>query len=329
MGNLNREWCYLNLADGIKDIPEYEWYGITYQNATRKSTEATCKIIKSLYPESKIVVGGAGANHHTIKHADYIVKGESELDLSEWFNNPTSCDFGYIGNLDLVKEPYRDESCINRTGIHGSNELSTTIMATRGCPYNCSFCDKAHGMSSVYRMRSPEMVIQEIISLNSTYDIKHVRFVDDCLTCNEAYTIELCGKLKSVPVSFICITRADRVNERIMKALASAGCTQIDFGIESGSQRILDLMNKRTTVEQNGKAIQLAKENGIKVKAFLMMDYPSEFDSDKRKTLEFVDKYKPDMFSLSKYSSDEYFYPDNNKEWISFKEEIEKLLQVA
>lgn len=306
----------VNWASGIveSELPDTSTFGITCQTATYQSTREVISTIRTLRPKAHIVVGGALPSS-----APYLA---SKLEADEV----------YSGFYADIRDYLPDRSKFNRnhlidlTGVHGSLKPSTHMMASVGCPYSCKFCEKRHSMYRQYIYRTPEHILQEWDQLWKDYGIQHIRFSDDCFTANKKHTLELCEALTTRPQTYICITRTDRVDSEIFKALADSGCVQIDFGIESGSQRILDLMGKEVTVEQNLKSIQLAHEHGIKVKAFLMMNYPSETDTDRESTIQFVKDAKPEFFQLASYTSNDYFYLDNDTQWINFRSRIEQCI---
>lgn len=193
--------------------------------------------------------------------------------------------------------------------------------------HNCKFCEKGHEMYKQVIYRDPSHVVEELNQLKSEYGIQHVRFTDDCFTLNKKRTIELCQYVAKTGLTYVCITRTDRVDRDILQALADSGCTQIFYGIESGSQRILDAMQKDLTVEQNITAIKLTQEYGIKAKALLMIGYPGETEEDKQMTLDFVKVSQPDLWVLSKWTTGDYFYADNDPEWLGFKNRISECLE--
>lgn len=341
----------LNLADKRQyDIPEADIYGITFPSACISAVTEIVNKIRSQYPSARLMVGGP---HPTVcpeqvrstLNVDYIVRGEAEsiiVDLVKGKYDRGIVEAGIIKDLDSLPFPARElfdpKDVVNLTGIHGSDKPSTTVITSRGCPYACSFCCKRHLMYRLYRYRSPDNVVKELEELISTYSIEHIRFVDDIFTLNKKRTLALCSKLKKLGITFICITRADCIDREIAKGLQEAGCTQVDFGIETASPRLLSLINKNESPELMERAIRIVKEAGIKVKLFLMMGLPTETELDREFTLKFIARVKPDAYTLSRFrpipgSSLEaldtpyWFYPDDDVEWRSYKERIEKILR--
>lgn len=323
-----------NLANTIDIKFKYghsDVYIITYSSATRYGVKNTCEYIRKTYPESKIILGGP---HPTVSpynvfgdiYGDTIITGEAEEFIIEYLNNDyyddmsiyhddthihhggmTIYNAGIIENLDSLQFPARKlfnyNNVVNKSGIHGCEKgiLSTTMISSRGCNYKCSFCCHNHMMYSKWRSRSAENISKEIISLKEDYGIKHIRFVDDCFTFNRDRIKKICKNTKELDISFMCITRADICGIDMLKMLKDGGCTTIDIGVESGSNRLLNMMNKRESVEQMKKCIIDAKNIGLKTKVFLQYNLPYETEEDIQKTMDFLRECKPDYYTLSKF----------------------------
>ena len=167
---------------------------------------------------------------------------------------------------------------------HGNSAL--TISTQRGCPYTCKWCSTAvYGQS--YRRRSPQNVVDEISEIVQTYNPDSLWFVDDVFTVSHKWLESFANELESrkMNVRFECITRADRMNENVVQLLKRAGCFRVWIGAESGSQKVIDLMDRRVDVNQVRKMIQLSKKCGIKAGTFIMLGYPGETEEDIFETL--------------------------------------------
>jgi radical SAM superfamily enzyme YgiQ (UPF0313 family) len=137
-------------------------------------------------------------------------------------------------------------------------------------------------------------------------------------------------------ITWMCITRGDALNADLLSKMKAAGCVEIHIGVESGSQKVLDLMNKRTTVDTLVWAIGLIKGAGIRAKVYLMYGFPGEDDEDRRLTLEFVERTKPDGVTVSKFApipgsrlwnhgvlaSEQWFYQDTDREYQEFRRKV-------
>ena len=181
---------------------------------------------------------------------------------------------------------------------HGSNAISISTM--RGCPYSCRWCSRAvYGGS--YRRRSPLLVVDEIQEIVARYAPDSLWFVDDVFTINHRWIEEFAAEMarRGLRVPYECITRADRLNERMVTLLQQSGCFRVWIGAESGSQKILDAMDRRVTVAQVRDMIQLSKKHGIQTGTFIMLGYPGETEADIEATIEHLKSADPDQFTIT------------------------------
>jgi anaerobic magnesium-protoporphyrin IX monomethyl ester cyclase len=181
---------------------------------------------------------------------------------------------------------------------HGHNAVS--ISTQRGCPYTCRWCSTAvYGQS--YRRRSAKNVVDEIVFLQKNYDFDLIWFVDDVFTVSHKWIKEFHDELQNrqVNVQFECITRADRLNEEVLQILRACGCFRVWIGAESGSQRIIDAMDRRVDVEQVRRMIKSARKEGIQAGTFIMLGYPGETEADIRETVEHLKDSNPDLFTIT------------------------------
>jgi len=178
--------------------------------------------------------------------------------------------------------------------------FSMNAVTTRGCPYSCNWCARpVHGQR--YTSRSPEHVVSEIAWLKRTCAPDHVAFADDIFGLKPGW-IERFAQLSvesGAVVPFKCLMRADLVDERVAPALRAAGCRTVWIGAESGSQSVLDAMDKGLRVEQIERATRLLHAEGIEVGFFLQFGYPGESREDIRKTIAMVRRCRPDDIGIS------------------------------
>ena len=206
-----------------------------------------------------------------------------------------------IADLDALPMPDREAIDHQRylnawRQHHGSS--SVNLITARGCPYRCTWCSHAvYGYS--HRRRSPENVANEVAWIVDRYQPDQLWYADDVFTISHPwlhrYTAELRSRGLALP--FETITRADRLqSEEAVAALRELGCSRIWIGSESGSQRILDAMERGVSVEQVRRAVHLAQRNGIRVGMFLMWGYEGEEIEDIASTVEHVKLSNPDVF---------------------------------
>ena len=181
---------------------------------------------------------------------------------------------------------------------HGHSAVS--LSTQRGCPYTCRWCSTAvYGQS--YRRRSPKAVVDEIEWLQKNYDFDLVWFVDDVFTVSHKWLRAFHEELQQrrVQLQFECITRADRLDKEIVALLRACGCFRVWIGAESGSQRIIDAMDRRVEVGQVRAMIQAARQAGIQAGTFIMLGYPGETEDDIRQTVEHLKASNPDLFTIT------------------------------
>ncbi len=208
-----------------------------------------------------------------------------------------------IRDIDVLPFPNRHKIDLSQylhawKKAHGHNALS--ISTQRGCPYTCRWCSTAvYGQS--YRRRSAKNVVDEIVFLQKNYAFDLIWFVDDVFTVSHKWIKEFHDELqkRQVNVQFECITRADRLNEEVLQILRACGCFRVWIGAESGSQRIIDAMDRRVDVEQVRRMIKSARKEGIQAGTFIMLGYPGETEADIRETVEHLKDSNPDLFTIT------------------------------
>ena len=178
-----------------------------------------------------------------------------------------------------------------------------TFAASRGCPFTCRFCDNStFGRRSRYH--SPDYVLKVMEHLSEVYSIAHIQFVDDLFMASKSRVKEICEKLiaKKSKLTWSCGSRVDTINPELLKLMKEAGCWEISFGLESGSDELLRKMSKSIRIEKSIRAITWAKEAGIRTKGLFMLGYPGENAETIAQTKEFVQKIPLTILNLSKFS---------------------------
>lgn len=344
--NLNGEYetKIINMLKLDESIDyDYDIYGISiHSSSSYEPVRQIIERIRKINSQALIVVGGAFPTsmvEFTLKNtkADIVVVGEGEQvfdnickgrDLSS-INGIVYKRKGQIlynelekliGDLDTIKFPARyllPRYTIKHEGkVHHSDQPATTIFGTRGCVFNCSFCDTALWRRK-WRSRSPKNIIAEIQEVKKDYDIHWFRFPDDCLNLNRNWFVDFCEKIFNCNINWTMLSRADTLNIEILQLMKKAGCREIFFGFESGSQKLLDLMNKKIAVEQNIKAIEMCREVGIISCAYMMFGFPGEDESTIEETKKFLLEAKPNKSRISQFipvpGSDVWNNPDKYK----------------
>ena len=276
----------------------------------------------------KTIVGGPEPGAYALEYlqagADFVVFGEGELtmqDLLEAFragavdacsNIPGLAYLDEAGVMhetpqraqipDLDSQPWPARHAIDvgryvKTWRDAHGKGSVNFITARGCPYKCRWCSH-QVFGQTHRRRDPLLVVDEVEFLLKTYSPDMVWVSDDVFTINHKwirdYTAEM--RRRGLHIPFECISRADRLNAEMLDLLAELGCFRVWIGSESGSQRILDAMDRGVKVEQVQQAVALTRERGIESGMFLMWGYEGEELDDIEATIKHVSVSQPDIF---------------------------------
>ncbi|MFC1701121.1 B12-binding domain-containing radical SAM protein [Patescibacteria group bacterium] len=285
--------------------------------------------IKLELPKCKIIVGGAHATAlpketlEDIKSVDYVCIGEGEntiVDLADCLSNKIHINISRVDGLvyrdenkelifnksrqfeeDLDKFPpparhllpmKKYKLTVSR--VNGADYCPTLILA-RGCPFDCSFCSHPFGRS--FRRHSVERIIKELINLINNYNINQVNFEADTLTIDRDFLLSLCKELIkrgiSKKIQWTCESRVDTIDEELLMAMKEAGCWQISYGIESGVQKLLDLINKGVTLARVEEVVSITKKIGITIRGFFILGLPTETIEESWQTIKFAKKLDP------------------------------------
>ena len=275
----------------------------------------------------RTIVGGPEPGPYALEYlqagADFVVSGEGEITLQELLEalRSNASDFskiaglsfldqdgrlvqgpprGQIANLDLQPWPAREAIDIRRyvetwRTHHGAGSIN--FITARGCPFRCNWCSHSvFGQS--HRRRDPVLVVDEEEWLLKEYTPDMVWVSDDVFTINHAWLRSYAAEMKrrGLRIPFECISRADRLNAEALDLLAELGCFRIWIGSESGSQRLLDAMDRGVKVEQVQNAVRMSRERGIQSGMFLMWGYEGEEIEDIEATISHVARSNPDIF---------------------------------
>ena len=255
------------------------------------------------------VIGGphvSGRPQDSEGHFDYTVVGEGErafLDIADTYSRGERLKdkvlkYSYMKDLDSIPFPDRELVDIKSYQYLIKGQPATTVITSRGCPYGCAFCAN-NAWGKTLRMRSPENIIEELKLLIKKYGYKAFMFFDDTMTVNRKRMEKLCSMIKELGIIYRCFIRSDTVDKDILAKMKDSGCVEVGVGMESGSQRILDIVDKGETVEQNMKAVKWCQELGISVKGFFVVGFPGEDKESVRETIEFIEESKVDDLDVT------------------------------
>lgn len=300
--------------------------GITTLTPPMKHVIKMVEIAKKVNPKIFTVLGGIHptalpAETLAETNADYIIFGEGEITFYELIkgigeNNLRAEEINglcfkdksgkiiknktreYIKNLNEIPLPARDLFDLSKyysapTKKVSDEKKATPILTSRGCAFNCVHCISNLLWNRMVRYRSVENVISEIKECVNKYGIKEFNILDDTFTLDKKRLIEFCEKIieKKLNICWICFSRVNTIDEEMVEIMKKAGCKKISFGLESGSQKILDLMNKNATLEMAEKAINAVRKHGIEVHASFMIGNIGETKETINDTIKFAKRF--------------------------------------
>jgi radical SAM superfamily enzyme YgiQ (UPF0313 family) len=317
----------LDMERLVKKCQGYDLIVLNTGTPTIERDKTICKVLKEK-TNAKITLIGNHATYFSrdlIKNdtIDFVVKGEPEKPLFNLIDSLSNSR-----NLKSVKGlvwknmgkiiSNRDETCINDLNrlpfaardllpnnkyydILTKKKPFTFMITSRGCPYDCTFCSAKTFNGTKYRYRDAGDVIEEVREVVEM-GFKDLYFFDDTFTIHKQRVLDICHGIKPMDISWRCLTRVDTVDREMLKTMKRSGCYQIQFGVESGSQKILDKMKKNMTVKQVKKAFKWCDELGIETVGFFIFGYPGETRETINKTLSLVKEIKPDFVTFNLFT---------------------------
>ena len=301
--------------DLVRAIPnlEYDVVGITALSTQYNYVKWLAQQLKR-HNDKPIVVGGPLATFSpeiVLKHmqVDICVLSEGDISFPNLVNNlgkPEKvngivylknsevtytavqeyvCDLDSLGFATRDRNIFATDIYIQNGYLDGHPEINAlNVMSNRGCPWQCNFCSRTYKSA---RLRSIPHVIEEINMLKEEFRVGAIFFNDELLVLSRKRTYELCEAIKPLNVKWCGQARVDTVDLDLLKCMKDAGCVDVGLGIESGSQTILDAMNKKSTVEQNLSALTAVKEAGLETVVQCIYGYPGENSDTINETIDF------------------------------------------
>jgi anaerobic magnesium-protoporphyrin IX monomethyl ester cyclase len=200
-----------------------------------------------------------------------------------------------IKDLDALPFPARHLVPFGRYTIQGRETSIGSMVTSRGCPFACAYCSSSRILGTGFRCRSPANVAGEVTLLHEKYGLSEVELVDDIFTLNKKRARDFAAEMRQrrLDVRWVASSRVDTIDRGLMEDMRRGGLSKIYFGVESGSQRVLDLMNKRTTLEKARAAFKAAKGSMVKTIGSFMFGYPGETLAEMRQTIRFATELDP------------------------------------
>lgn len=290
----------------------------------------TAQVVKETLPDSIVVMGGYHPTFNFIEtledeNVDIVIRGEGEyimLNLVQALENQSSLhdvkgivfedknskeivvnpEAPLIQDLDELPFPALNLLPMKKYRLLDMDTHMTTMITTRGCPMQCSFCSSAAMHGKKIRERSVENIVDEIEYLKTNYDIDTIAFMDDTFTLKKRKVMAICDEIlkRNIEIMWGCTSRVDTLDEKLLKKMKEAGCITIFIGVESADQQQLDNMCKNTTIAKIENAFKIAHKLKIRTIASVALGMPGDTKEIMNKTVKFVHKLKPNyaIYSL-------------------------------
>lgn len=314
-------------ADGIspKEInkfinDDYDFVGISVVSQSAPAAYEIAKEIKTRYKKAIIIIGGVHASAMPEEivsnpYVDICVRGEGEESIREVISGAPLENIkgiSYRKNGSIIHNPDRetipDLDIYPLPAYHllpmkkyrsilgvAIEEPSIGLVVSRGCPGRCEYCFP-NSLGRKVRIKKPQRILEEILLLKNTYGVKEIDFYDDTFTFYKDKIIELCDLLikNKIKIVWSCLTRVDFVDEGILKQMKEAGCHQLMYGVESGSEEIRKKLNKNINVDFK-KVMKMTQRIGIQIRATYMIGNYAETYNDVLKTIKYAKYLDSDL----------------------------------
>lgn len=312
------------------------------------------RMCREMFPDVRIVWGGP---HPTVQsreiladepEVEFCVLGEGEITMAELCGNlrAGATDFDHVAGIvyrgaggaikttkpreytdDLDALPWPDKSAsIYLDAYFRDPERAQlgNVFGSRGCPFKCAYCSSHTIWTRKVRYRTPESVVAEIESLKRDFGVERISFLDDTFTMNRKWATSICNLMnkKTVNVRWGCYTRLDVLTEPLLETMQGAGLAEMDVGIETGSQRMADFLQKDIKLDRVREMAAVLNRRRVNWNAFIMMGLPDETREDIQATVDFIHEVKPVRCILSvftPYPGDRLFDICKARGWIPDK----------
>ena len=300
--------------------------GLSYLTPLQGAVERTVAVVKAVDPSIPVIVGGHHATFCPEQTArmpgvDYVVRGEGEVPLlallralrqgrgveqvpglstlsesGQLRSNPTP---PLLAELDALPLPARDRVL----DCDFSRYRTHYAISARGCPYGCTFCSDRQLWGNKVRRRSVDSFVDELAQLQTAHKPAFVDVVDGTFTFNRPFLEAFCRRMieREVNVLWRCTARYDNVDAELLPLLKQAGCAALYFGLESGSQRMLEQVDKGLSVEQIQRKSELVRQHGIVAITAVLLGLPGETRQDLEHTLALMRQVHADIFDVNAY----------------------------
>lgn len=290
-------------------------FGMSCWTSNRRGVAYLAEAIKRHHPAAHVVVGGPHATplakemlaHHA--EIDTVITGEGEETFMELVRRLERGETarGIAGSW--FRDGQRIEHAGERANIRNLDDLACPhdyfdthiVMTSRGCPWQCTFCGAETTWGRGFRGRSVPSVLDALEQAVGRASVKMIQIKDDTFTTNRKRVIELCRGIRERQLNFVwsCDTRVDVLGDELLYEMRLAGCQRLSLGVESGSPKILEAIDKRITVDEILESTALAKKHGIQLRFYMMLGNRGETAETFEQTLDFLERARPHQYIFS------------------------------
>jgi radical SAM superfamily enzyme YgiQ (UPF0313 family) len=312
---------YDSFRQRIAKVPS-DVVGVTSTTLLYNSAKTILESAKEVHPNSISMIGGSHVSFwdenalNESPSIDIVVRREGELTFLELLQRIESKknfagvlgttfratdgkivrseDRPFLHDLDSLPSPAYH--LLPLDSYHRMGKTIFPIVTSRGCVQWCDFCSTVRMFGRGYRVRNPKKVVDDMEMLHNKYGQSQFTFYDDAFTVNRQHTLEMCADIKArkLDVTWDCETRVDAVDKDLLTAMHDAGCITIWFGVESGSEKILDQMHKKIKPEEVRLAFKTAQKVGLMTIASAVIGFPGETEETAWETINFINFLNPD-----------------------------------
>ncbi len=312
---------YDTFRQRIAQVPS-DIVGVTSTTLLYNSAKKIMEIAREVHPNAVTMIGGSHVSfwdENALKECtsiDVIVRREGELTFLELLKRTEEKknfagvlgttfrasdgkilrneDRPFLHDLDSLPSPAYH--LLPLESYHRMGKTIFPVVTSRGCVQWCDFCSTVRMFGRGYRMRSPKKVVDDLEMLHNKYGESQFTFYDDAFTVNRQHVLAMCEDIKArkLDIDWDCETRVDLVDKDLLTTMRKAGCITIWFGVESGSEKILEQMHKKIRLEETRLAFKTAQQAGLMTIASAVIGFPGETEETAWETINFINSLNPD-----------------------------------
>lgn len=308
-------FSWARVLEIVRDL-EADIFGLSTWTANRRGVGYLAAALKQAHPQVPVVVGGPHASplaEDMLKHhraIDLVAVGESDDTLLELVDRIARAQdlAGVAGTVyrtpegAITRAPERTQRK-NLDDLASVHDYFGThiVMTSRGCPWACTFCGAETSWGRGFRSNSVARVVDSLEAALARTPVRMLQIKDDTFTTHKKRVLEICREIRARKLNFFwsCDTRVDLLTDELLREMRLAGCQRLSLGVESGSQRILDAIDKKITVDEIVTSTALAKKYGIKVRHYMMLGNRGETVESFQETLAFLERARPSEYVFS------------------------------